>query len=168
MDLTLDWVSSKLFETYTAAANILEYVKTADPSVITEFGLVSAFAVLVAVAYSKRRRRGSGKMTDQRIFKTRFSDAITTAIEDGLAKGWWKEKDALRMYRKCTYKLDLPDLKPKSLISRKLHPFKVQLLKVAIKARTNGGPSHVKPSPIPEPSNIVVLKPVVMRKKKRA
>lgn len=166
MDLLDEWVNS-------VASKAFDVIYNAPPDVLQVAGIfVGGYAALFTAAYvlrNKRRgNRGPKKMTDQMVFKQRFSDVLTTAIEDGLNKGWWTNKEARRMYVRCADKFGLEDLKPKSLLAQKLHKYKAELLKLAIKARTNGGPTNVKPMPIPEPSNVVLLKPGVMRKKRVA
>lgn len=161
MDLTFDYQS--LWD------NSIAWIQQADPNKL--YGSIGLLGILLLfVAYPRwRHRKGPGKMTDQRVFEVLFSDAITSAIEEMVHKGRMTEKQARRMYLKCYHKLHLPDLKPNSLIPQKLHKYKAAVLKAAIKLRTNGEPSHVKPLPIPEPSSIVLIKkPVTIRRKKAA
>lgn len=113
-----------------------------------------------------RRRRGTRVMTDHEKFQQRFADAITSAIEEGVHKGWMTTKQARRMYVKCARDLDLKDLWAKSLVSRLLHPFKVQQLKEAIRARLQGI-ANVVPLPLPVPSaitNVVSMRPKMKKK----
>jgi hypothetical protein len=147
----------------------IAWIQQADPNQLYS-SIILLGILLLFVAYPRRRhRKGPGKMTDQRVFEVLFSDAITSAIEEMVHKGRMTEKQARKMYLKCYHKLHLPDLKPNSLIPQKLHKYKAAILKAAIKLRTNGGPTHVKPLPIPEPSNVVLIKkPTVVRRKRTA
>lgn len=105
-------------------------------------------------------------MTDHEKFQQRFADAITSAIEEGVHKGWMTTKQARKMYVKCARDLDLKDLWAKSLVSRLLHPFKVDKLKAEIRARLQGI-ANVVPLPLPAApvsTNVVAIRPKMKKK----